>query len=206
MNALLWHLVTGAGKLMKNLHVTARQIVQLDRFSAERERILDLGGGGEGVIGQLCGSRVTAIDLRQEELDEAPSGPTKIVADARDLPFGDSSFDVATAFYFLMYVPTEDRDTVLQEAHRVLRPGGKLIIWDTVIAPPPSAAAAAKTFAVPVCAALPTRTIRTLYGVRWEHHEMSAHSLTKTAQRVGFMSKTSEQVGEALYLTFAKES
>lgn len=34
--------------------------------------ILDIGGGGEGVIGLLYGSQVTAIDNRQEELDEAP--------------------------------------------------------------------------------------------------------------------------------------
>lgn len=36
--------------------------------------ILDVGGGGEGTIGRLYGSQVTAIDNRQEELDEAPDG------------------------------------------------------------------------------------------------------------------------------------
>ena len=35
-------------------------------------RILDLGGGGEGVVGRRWGRQVTAIDNRQEELDEAP--------------------------------------------------------------------------------------------------------------------------------------
>lgn len=34
--------------------------------------ILDIGGGGEGVIGQLYGQQVVAIDKLQEELDEAP--------------------------------------------------------------------------------------------------------------------------------------
>ena len=33
--------------------------------------ILDVGGGGEGVIGRIYGPRVVAIDNRQEELDEA---------------------------------------------------------------------------------------------------------------------------------------
>lgn len=35
--------------------------------------ILDVGGGGEGVIGRIYGPRVVAIDNRQEELDEAPA-------------------------------------------------------------------------------------------------------------------------------------
>lgn len=34
--------------------------------------ILDIGGGGEAVIGQIYKDRVTAIDNRQEELDGAP--------------------------------------------------------------------------------------------------------------------------------------
>ena len=36
-----------------------------------RGSILDIGGGGEGVIGRLYGRQVVAIDNRQEELDEA---------------------------------------------------------------------------------------------------------------------------------------
>lgn len=44
--------------------------------------VLDIGGGGEGIIGRLYGKNVTAIDIRQEELDEAPEGPTKLCMDA----------------------------------------------------------------------------------------------------------------------------
>ena len=36
-------------------------------------RILDIGGGGECVMGRLYGARVTAIDHSREELDEAPN-------------------------------------------------------------------------------------------------------------------------------------
>ena len=35
--------------------------------------ILDIGGGGEAVIGQIYGDNVLAIDISQEELDEAPA-------------------------------------------------------------------------------------------------------------------------------------
>ncbi len=46
-------------------------------------KILDMGGGGEGVIGRLYREQVTAIDNCQEELDVAPGGYEKICMDAR---------------------------------------------------------------------------------------------------------------------------
>ena len=52
--------------------------------------ILDVGGGGEGIIGRLYGEQVIAIDNCQEELDEAPDGFQKDM-DGRlpyDLPGG----------------------------------------------------------------------------------------------------------------------
>ena len=55
--------------------------------------ILDIGGGGEAVVGQIYGDRVTAIDNRQEELDEAPDCCTKLLMDAEKLLFSDKSFD-----------------------------------------------------------------------------------------------------------------
>ncbi|UCC20818.1 MAG: hypothetical protein JSV62_05935, partial [Promethearchaeota archaeon] len=36
-------------------------------------RVLDLGGGGEGIIGQLKGEQVVAIDPNKKELEEAKS-------------------------------------------------------------------------------------------------------------------------------------
>ena len=95
--------------------------------------ILDLGGGGEGVIGRLYQSQVTAIDNRQEELDEAPQGFAKLCMDATGLSFGNASFDHATAFYFFMYLPANAHFTALQEAYRVLKKGGTLHIWDAEI-------------------------------------------------------------------------
>lgn len=42
-------------------------------------KILDIGGGGEGIIGQVLGDKVVTIDKLKEELEEAPEGPLKVV-------------------------------------------------------------------------------------------------------------------------------
>ena len=98
--------------------------------------ILDIGGGGEGVIGRIYGDQVTAIDVSQEELDEAPAACVKIVMDATAMTFPDGSFDHVTSFYTLMYMTAEQQRMALLEAARVLRPGGTLHIWDAAFTAP----------------------------------------------------------------------
>ena len=63
-----------------------------------RGSILDIGGGGEGIIGRLYKSAVTAIDNVQEELDEAPDCCKKLLMDAAALDFDSESFDNVTFF------------------------------------------------------------------------------------------------------------
>ena len=94
---------------------------------------LDIGCG-EGHNTRLLaerGARVTAIDIadvfiahakRVEE--QAPLGINYRVASAIELPFADGAFDFATGFMSFMDVPEADRG--LQEAYRVLKPGGFL--------------------------------------------------------------------------------
>ena len=106
--------------------------VLLPDFAAEG-LILDIGGGGEGIIGQAKGMQAIAIDINKQELTDAPGEPLlKIVMDARDLKFLDGSFATATAFFTFMYISPADHAKVLAEIHRVLRPGGRLLVWDAV--------------------------------------------------------------------------
>lgn len=108
----------------------------MTRLSINREldgEILDIGGGGEGVIGRVYGSRVTAIDKCAEELDEAPDGFQKQVMDACQMTFADKRFDHATAFFSLMYMTKEEMRLALAQTHRVLKDGGSLLIWDARI-------------------------------------------------------------------------
>jgi ubiquinone/menaquinone biosynthesis C-methylase UbiE len=186
----------------ERVFVVEQQTVRVeDPFGAE-DLILDLGGGGEGVVGQLRGRQVVALDIRKDELEESAPGPIKIVSDARSLPFLDASFDAVTAFFFLMYVADADRGAVLREAHRVLRPGGCLHIWDLTI--PPRADRPQEMFLAFVKAELPDRTVETGYGVTWYGREMSSESVAALARDAGFAVVETAEQGETFRLVLVK--
>ena len=123
-------------------------------------KILDIGGGGEGIIGRLYTEQVIAIDVRQDELDEAPTGFEKLLMDATQLKFKDGSFDHVTSFYTLMFMDTEDQKSAILEVTRVLKNHGELHIWDCDIL-----SAYPEPFCVDVSVQLPDKYISTTYGV-----------------------------------------
>jgi SAM-dependent methyltransferase len=51
-----------------------------------------------------------------------------VVGDGRDLPFEDESFDAVVLHTALSHIP--EPEVALAEAHRVLRPGGRLAVFD----------------------------------------------------------------------------
>jgi SAM-dependent methyltransferase len=146
--------------------------------------ILDIGGGGEGVIGQLKGSQVVAVDLSKRELDEAPGAPLlKIVMDARDLKFTDASFSTATVFFTFMYITPADHEKVFLEIHQVLKPGGRLLIWDPIF--PASPDPAQPNILFPLRVKLPAKEINTGYGSRVRAGQGADH-FAALAARTGF--------------------
>ena len=166
-------------------------------------QILDIGGGGEGVIGRLKGSQVVAIDLRQEELDEAPDGPQKLVMDARQLTFPEDSFGAVTAFFSLMYMKTrQDHERVMKEAWRVLEPGGHLLVWEIDLANRPQTRQ--ERYMVRLRYRVGNFEKGTAYGARWPSEARGEAYYRQLARETGFEYLTTERVAHFMFFEFVK--
>lgn len=88
-----------------------------------RRRLLDIGCGTNELVRQY-GNGLGCDVYQWGDVD-------LVVEDSSDLPFDDASFDTVTIIAALNHIP--DRVSVLAEAHRVLQPGGRLIV--TMIPP-----------------------------------------------------------------------
>jgi SAM-dependent methyltransferase len=95
---------------------------------------LEIGCGEGRVARDLAarGHRVTGVDAAPTLLRAAAAahaGGRYLVADAADLPFEDSSFDLVVAYNSLMDV--QDMPGAVREAARVLQPHGRLCVCVT---------------------------------------------------------------------------
>jgi len=163
-------------------------------------RILDIGGGGEGVISRRYGDRVVAIDKRKDELEESPDIGLKIIMDACELKFLDGSFNNITCFYSLMYMGEGDIAKVLAEAYRVLALRGCLWIWDTNMPDQ----ATADVFLVPLEVKLPGKTISSTYGISWRKGQ-SLDTVSQKCVAAGFEVIESHVAGQGFFLRLVKQ-
>jgi SAM-dependent methyltransferase len=102
----------------------------MNRTPMDHPLHLELGCGTGSMARDLKarGHRVVAVDLRHEGLERSrlmdPSAML-VRADATCLPFRNVSFDVVTALDVLEHL---DDDAALLQLHRVLKPGGRMIL------------------------------------------------------------------------------
>lgn len=182
--------LAGATADPPKMHLFDRQDFKVADFQAVGY-ILDIGGGGEGIIGQMKPTQVVAVDLSKRELEEAPPGPLKIVMDATDLKFLDASFDTATAFFSLMYMRPEVQQRVFAEVFRVLTRGGRWIIWDAAIPRALENDTRGPVFRFRF--QLPDRVVQTGYGTFWPEKPMDLNHYRRLAQEAGFEIARAEQ-------------
>ncbi|MFA6544036.1 MAG: class I SAM-dependent methyltransferase [Limisphaerales bacterium] len=96
--------------------------------------VLDLGCG-DGVFGQLAGwpADTTGLDFDEESLRvraQVCPGAVNVRADAGRMPLPDATFVTCVSNSVFEHLP--DLDASLREAHRVLRPGGRLMFTMTL--------------------------------------------------------------------------
>ncbi|MFX0074274.1 MAG: methyltransferase domain-containing protein [Candidatus Hermodarchaeota archaeon] len=165
-------------------------------------RILDIGGGGEGIIGQFKGEQVVAIDPKKSELEEATPGDyLKIIMDAKDLMFLDDTFDTTTAFFTLMYIPLSDHENVFKEIYRVTKKGGEFVVWDFRI---PKRESSDKEFiGLYIEVKFGETIIETGYATKWNKEQDSEYYINIT-KSIGFKSVETKVIDELFYIRFQK--
>jgi len=142
-------------------NVTVAQLAPVDNYHAFRlagtlalataagitsaDRILDVGGGIGGPARQLAdrfGCAVTVVDLTPEycAVGETLTMWTHLTdrvsfvhASALDMPFADASCDVVWTQHASMNIA--DKDRLFREIARVVRPGGRLALFDILAGP-----------------------------------------------------------------------
>ena len=108
------------------------------------DRLLDIacGSGGPTLrIAEIAGCEVTGVDLHEDAIANATSYAERRglaerasfhVADGTHaLAFDSDQFDVLMCIDAINHLP--DRPRVLQEWHRVLKPGGRLLFTDPIV-------------------------------------------------------------------------
>ena len=98
-----------------------------------RRRVLDAGCGAGRFLPILAGLRceVEGLDLSSGMIRNARAGHPSFVTQVgtlMDLPFATASFDGYFSWYSTIHSADQDLRDLLREAHRVLRPGGSILV------------------------------------------------------------------------------
>ncbi|WP_200530682.1 class I SAM-dependent methyltransferase [Halorubrum sp. LN27] len=92
------------------------------------DRLLDVGGGSGRAAAALAGPEITVVDASVGMLTRAREHRDRaaVAGDAGRLPFRDGSVDAATVVDAFHHLP--DQRAAIEEAARVIAPGGALVV------------------------------------------------------------------------------
>jgi demethylmenaquinone methyltransferase/2-methoxy-6-polyprenyl-1,4-benzoquinol methylase len=113
-----------------------KRLVAEETAARPSDLILDVGSGTLLLEERLLSSRCTIVglDLTEEMLRVGkakglPNVSLLVNGDAEFLPFRDAAFDAVTSCYVAKYV---DFSRFAEETARVVRPGGRVVLYDFV--------------------------------------------------------------------------
>jgi SAM-dependent methyltransferase len=186
-----------AGKGLSALK--ARQVDMLDPRPGTR--VLDLGCG-RGEVLLACARRgaavagidysAAAVEISRETLDGMADAEV-VQGDVTRLPWPDATFDRVLSGDVIEHLDAADGEAMLREAHRVLRPGGTLVVHTA-----PNRLFLDVTWPLarwPLLAAGHTESVRRLEhwvdaSKRSHVNEQSLHGLRRAVRRAGFGGAT----------------
>lgn len=106
--------------------------------TGQSQKILDLGcGDGNSAVffrKHFAGCEYFGLDTSKESVSVASSrelsGATFSHYNGVDLPFSDSAFDIVFIACVLHHIDSQQHEKILAEVKRVLKPGGRLYIFE----------------------------------------------------------------------------
>lgn len=109
------------------------KVVQFDRWRDKEVLEIGCGLGTDAINFARAGAHYTGVDLTERSIDlvrtrfayENLVGNLQ-TADAENLPFADNTFDLVYSHGVLHHTP--DTERAINEAHRVLKPGGTAMV------------------------------------------------------------------------------
>ena len=132
----------GAAAMRRQTLVPLRTALLEQKGGANAARLLDLGCGTGEFLREVKRNyprlSVTALDLSAPYLKVAErrladwSRVEMLEAAAEAIPAPDASFDIVTALYLFHELPSRIRQAVAAEIRRVLKPGGALLLVDSL--------------------------------------------------------------------------
>jgi len=109
--------------------------VLCESLALEGARVLDVGCGAGDLVRLMArrGARATGLEISEEALARARAAPPAggeryCVGRGEALPWGEGAFDAVVFFNSLHHVPVAAQDRAIEEAARVLEPGGVFLV------------------------------------------------------------------------------
>ena len=132
----------GAAAMRRQALVPLREALLRHPGGATQARLLDIGCGTGAFLREVKRNyprvSVTGLDLSAPYLSVAGrrladwSRVALVEGAAEAMPFAESEFDVVSVIYLFHELPPRTRRAVIEEVRRVLKPGGTLLLVDSL--------------------------------------------------------------------------